>query len=51
MEEVRFRSPQMTKPAAPRAALSPTVWIRSLCGGNHTVSRLYLVCPQGGVMD
>lgn len=31
LEEVRFRSPQMTNPAAPRAALSPMVWIKSFC--------------------
>lgn len=31
LDEVRFRSPQMTNPAAPRAALSPMVWIKSFC--------------------
>lgn len=31
LDEVRFRSPQMTKPAAPSAALSPMVWIKSFC--------------------
>lgn len=31
LDEVRLRSPQITKPAAPKAALSPMVWIKSVC--------------------
>lgn len=41
LDEVRLRSPQMTNPAAPRAALSPMVWIKSFCR-KHTLHMSHL---------